>query len=138
MTGDVHPEQPQVISESEKGRSTSVASRSNRSHRSRRRTTEDASHHSGQVEDARSPSIAHISLPPSEEELSVPARVYSPFAPEVIALLMPSSVFGALARLGIQALVNYDGAAIFPLAWVQAAGCFFMGVAVSLKGEIGD
>jgi fluoride ion exporter CrcB/FEX len=51
---------------------------------------------------------------------------------------MPSSVFGALARLGIDALVNYDGAAIFPLAWVQATGCFIMGIAVALKGQIGD
>lgn len=97
---------------------------------------EEISLHSGQEEDARS--LAHISLPPSKEQLTEPTQVYSPFSPEIIALLMPGSVFGVLARLGLEALTNYDGAAIFPLAWVQAIGCFVMGFAVSLKGEIGD
>ena len=113
-------------------------SRSSRSRRSPVIMINNGSQISGQAEDARSPSVADISLPPAEEELKVPNQVYSPFSAEVISLLMPGSVFGALARLGIEGLVTYDGQAIFPLAWVQAAGCFVMGFAVSLKTEIGD
>jgi CrcB protein len=105
----------------------------------RRRASHDAaSVHSGQDVDARSPSVAHISLPPSEDELTDVAQLYTPFSIEVIALLMPSSVLGALARIGIHSLVRYDGMAVFPFAWVQATGCFFMGIAFALKGPIGD
>jgi len=126
MNGDA-----QITSEKHRRRSRSTR-------RSRVPTTDDASQISGLEEDARSPSVADISLPPAEEELTVPTRAYAPFSPEVIVLLMPGSVLGALARLGIEALVTYDGQAIFPLAWVQAAGCFIMGFALSLKREIGD
>ncbi|KZT36852.1 hypothetical protein SISSUDRAFT_988521 [Sistotremastrum suecicum HHB10207 ss-3] len=51
---------------------------------------------------------------------------------------MPASVLGTLTRLGILALCNYDGNDIFPLAWVQATGCFVMGFAVTLKDPLGD
>lgn len=65
-------------------------------------------------------------------------RVYHPFSPAVIALLMPASVFGVLARLGLQALATYDGKSIFPLAYPQAVGCLIMGIALPLKDTIGD
>ena len=65
-------------------------------------------------------------------------RVYHPFSPAVIALLMPASVFGVLARLGLQALATYDGKSIFPLAYPQAVGCLIMGIAIPLKDTIGD
>jgi CrcB protein len=83
-------------------------------------------------------SLASIDRPPSKED-SVPiTKVYSPHAPAVIALLMPASMFGVLARLGLQALTKYNGASIFPLAYVQATGCLFMGIALRLKEPIGN
>jgi len=67
-----------------------------------------------------------------------PPRVYHPFSPSVIALLMPASVFGVLARLGLQALGSYDGKSIFPLAYPQAVGCLIIGLALPLKETFGD
>ena len=65
-----------------------------------------------------------------------PTIQYHPLSFHVICSLMASSVLGALARLGIQALTTYDGQAIFPLAWVQAAGCLVMGIAIGLRPPI--
>ena len=64
------------------------------------------------------------------------SKSYHPLSLPVVALLAPSAILGLLARLGIEALANYDGKAIFPLAWVQAAGCFFMGLTVGLREPI--
>ncbi|CAL1706778.1 unnamed protein product [Somion occarium] len=49
---------------------------------------------------------------------------------------MPASIFGVLARLGIQALAGYDGKSIFPLAWVQVMGCVIMGFGVGIKDPL--
>lgn len=94
------------------------------------------------IEDAES--LASISAPPDEEQVEEgsviegpSAKVYSPFSPPVIASLMAPSIFGVLARLGLLALTTYDGRAIFPLAWVQGAGCLVMGFALGLKDQIG-
>jgi len=87
------------------------------------------------MEDARS--LASIDRPPSEDEVPL-AKVYHPYSPHVLALLIPASIFGALARVGLLALTTYDGRAIFPLAWVQAAGCLIMGFALGLKEPIGQ
>ncbi|KIO32768.1 hypothetical protein M407DRAFT_66127 [Tulasnella calospora MUT 4182] len=51
---------------------------------------------------------------------------------------MPSAVFGLLARLGLDALATYPGQSIFPLAWVQAAGCFAMGGLLGLREPISE
>lgn len=85
-------------------------------------------------------SPASIDRPPTvlESTAQGPPRVYHPFSPAVIALLMPASVFGVLARLGLQALGTYDGKSIFPLAYPQAVGCLIMGIALPLKDAIGD
>ena len=45
-------------------------------------------------------------------------------------------MFGLLVRLGLQALTNFDGAAVFPLAWVQGMGCLIMGIAAGLREPI--
>lgn len=82
-------------------------------------------------------SLATIDRPPSEEEKLPPAKIYHPYHPSVIALLMPASVFGCLARLGVQALVTFDGNAIFPLAWVQVGGCLVMGICLGLREPFG-
>ncbi|KIJ70027.1 hypothetical protein HYDPIDRAFT_171942 [Hydnomerulius pinastri MD-312] len=50
---------------------------------------------------------------------------------------MPASIFGVLARLGLQALVTYSGESIFPLAYVQATGCFIMGIGLGMKTPFG-
>jgi hypothetical protein len=64
-----------------------------------------------------------------EKELAPPGLL----SLEAIALLAPFSILGLLARLGIDAVVMYPDQAIFSLAWVQAAGCFVMGLAQSQK-----
>jgi fluoride exporter len=85
-------------------------------------------------------SLASIDRPPLPTELvtsvGLSITTYSPFSPAVIALLMPASIFGTLARLGLQALATYDGESIFPLAYPQALGCFIMGVALPLKDTL--
>lgn len=90
----------------------------------------------GSIDDARS--LVSADRPPSEEENLPPSKVYHPFSPHVVALLMPASIFGALARVGLLALTTYDGREIFPLAWVQAAGCLVMGFAIGMKEPIGE
>ncbi|KAI0750734.1 CrcB-like protein-domain-containing protein [Daedaleopsis nitida] len=87
------------------------------------------------VDDAEE--LASIDRPPSEQEKLPPSKIYRPLSFPVIALLMPASVFGVLARLGLQAITTYDGMSIFPLAWVQAAGCLVMGFALALKEPFG-
>lgn len=88
------------------------------------------------MQDARS--LVSEDMPPGEEDKLPPAKVYHPFSPHVIALLMPASIFGALARVGLLALTTYDGREIFPLAWVQAAGCLVMGFAIGMREHIGQ
>jgi hypothetical protein len=74
----------------------------------------------------------------SDASIPTPSKVYHPFSPAVVALLMPASIFGTLARLGLQALATYDGKAIFPLAYPQAIGCLIMGIALPLKDAISN
>lgn len=64
---------------------------------------------------------------------STPTPVYHTFSIHILALLMAFSVLGTLARLGLHALASYPGQSIFPLAWVQAVGCFVMGFALGLR-----
>ncbi|KAI0921847.1 hypothetical protein AcW2_006699 [Taiwanofungus camphoratus] len=87
------------------------------------------------IDDAAS--LASIDRPPGLEEKLSPSKVYHPFSFPVIALLMPASVFGTLARVGLEALVSYQGNSIFPLAWVQVGGCFIMGMGLGIKDPLG-
>ncbi|KAI0307275.1 CrcB-like protein-domain-containing protein [Multifurca ochricompacta] len=82
--------------------------------------------------------LASTELPSSEPDVTPqdPAQSYHPFSPAVIAPLMPASVFGVLARLGLQALATYDGKSVFPLAFPQSLGCLIIGVALPLKDVI--
>jgi fluoride exporter len=74
-------------------------------------------------------------LPP----LSKPERASrGPFHPYALALLIPGSIFGLLARLGINALVNYPGSSVFSLAWVQGLGCFVMGFCLGVREPISE
>ncbi|KAJ7068321.1 CrcB-like protein-domain-containing protein [Mycena amicta] len=59
---------------------------------------------------------------------------FHPLSLNVLALLMPFSVFGVLARLGLSALGNYNGQSIFPLIYAQAVGCLIMGFCLALRG----
>ncbi|KAG0709703.1 CrcB-like protein-domain-containing protein [Suillus ampliporus] len=92
-------------------------------------------HHQA-IDDANS--LASIDRPPSEVEDLPPAKIYRPLSIHVLALLMPASIFGVLARLGLQALVTYNGQSIFPLAYVQATGCFIMGIGLKMKVPFGN
>jgi hypothetical protein len=74
--------------------------------------------------------------PRNRSRKSPAPATFHPFSIHVLSLLMSSSVFGTLARLGIHALVSYDGQSIFPLAWVQAVGCGIMGFAVAMREPI--
>lgn len=92
-------------------------------------------------------SLFSVSQPPDEAEVEEgavstpsqkePPKVYPPFAYPVIISLIPGSIFGVLARLGLLALTNYEDHSIFPLAWVQGAGCLVMGFALGLREQIG-
>jgi len=54
----------------------------------------------------------------------------------ILALLAPAAVFGVLARLGLTALMNFDGHSVFPVAYVQAVGCLVMGFGLRLKAPL--
>ncbi|KAL4252569.1 fluoride channel Fluc/FEX family protein [Abortiporus biennis] len=83
-------------------------------------------------------SLASIDRPPSDETKLPYTKIYHPYSFHVLALLAPASIFGVLARLGIQALVGYDEKSIFPLAWVQSMGCLCMGFALGIKEPLGQ
>jgi fluoride exporter len=93
-----------------------------------------AQHHT--EADARS--LASTERPPSSVEKLPPAKIYPPLSFPVLALLASASVFGTLARLGLQGLTTYDGQSVFSLAYAQALGCFVMGLCLSLKEPIGQ
>ena len=73
-----------------------------------------------------------------EEVVEPPPQVFHPLSWETLALLMPASVFGVLARLGLASLTSYDGESIFPLAYVQGVGCLVMGFCLALKVPISE
>ncbi|KAJ6544040.1 major facilitator superfamily domain-containing protein [Mycena capillaripes] len=60
-------------------------------------------------------------------------KAYHPLSLHVIALLMPFSVLGVLARLGLSALATYSGQSVFPLLYAQGIGCLIMGFCLALK-----
>ena len=65
---------------------------------------------------------------------SAPNPPYSsPTSFEALTLLIPGTILGLLARLGIEHLGSYPNAAIFSLAWVQGLGCLAMGAALGQK-----
>ena len=71
------------------------------------------------------------------EDVVEPApQLFHPLSWEIFALLMPASVFGVLARLGLDSLTSYDDESIFPLAYVQGVGCLVMGFCLALKVPI--
>lgn len=80
-------------------------------------------------------SVDRLSTEP-DAVIPTPSKTYHPFSPAVVALLMPASIFGTLARLGLEGLATYNGKAIFPLAYPQAMGCLIMGIALPLKDSI--
>ncbi|KAL0949493.1 hypothetical protein HGRIS_009547 [Hohenbuehelia grisea] len=80
---------------------------------------------------------ASIDRPPSSHEGLPPSKVYHPLAFPVLALLIPGSIMGALARLGLQALATYEGQSIFPLAYAQSLGCLIMGFCLAIKEPFG-
>ncbi len=79
-----------------------------------------------------------VERPPGNGEGIPSSKRYSPLSFPVIALLMPASVFGVLARLGLVALMDYDGHSVFPLAYAQAVGCLIMGFAIYLRKPTGE
>ncbi|KAJ4478182.1 CrcB-like protein-domain-containing protein [Lentinula aciculospora] len=89
-------------------------------------------------------SIASVDQPPPSRQSSHHdhelhrSRAYHPFALHVLFLLMPASIFGVLARLGLVALATYNGQSIFPLAYVQGLGCFVMGFGLEMKEPMGN
>lgn len=86
---------------------------------------------------ASAQSLVSIDRPPSSKDGLPPSEVYHPLSIHVLALLMPASIFGVLARLGLLALASYDGQSIFPLAYVQSVGCLIMGFAIVMKEPLG-
>lgn len=79
--------------------------------------------------------LSSIDKPPASPVIP-PSKRYPPFSVATLALLIPFTLFGVLARLGIQALGTYDGQSIFSLAYVQAIGCLVMGFGLQSKDKI--
>ncbi|KAF8238738.1 hypothetical protein L208DRAFT_1387025 [Tricholoma matsutake] len=79
----------------------------------------------------------HSSQDESELSTQPPVKSTNPLSLHVLALLIPSSTFGVLARLGLLALGTYNGNSIFPLIYAQAVGCLIMGFALELKEPFG-
>ncbi|PPQ94029.1 hypothetical protein CVT25_009877 [Psilocybe cyanescens] len=79
-----------------------------------------------------------IDVPPDIDQGVRPSKTYHPFSFPVIVLLMPAAVFGVLARLGLIALMSYDGNSVFPLVYVQAMGCLIMGIGLRMKEPMGQ
>lgn len=97
--------------------------------------------HSGSNLNSSAQSTLHadqVDVLSSAEERIPLSKTYEPLSFPVIALLMPTAVFGVLARLGIVALTTYNGESIFPLAYVQALGCLIMGFCLRLKEPLGQ
>jgi len=92
-----------------------------------------------QVEDTGETRQAErVDRPPATEEGLRPSKVYAPLSFPVIVLLMPAAVFGVLARLGLVALMTFEGESVFPLAYAQAMGCLIMGMGLRMKEPIGQ
>ncbi|EAU84860.2 hypothetical protein CC1G_00379 [Coprinopsis cinerea okayama7 len=79
-----------------------------------------------------------IDRPPDEDEGVRRPVIYRPYDLPVILLLAPASIFGVLSRLGLQALASFPGQSVFPLLYVQALGCFIMGIGLRLKEPLGN
>lgn len=62
---------------------------------------------------------------------------YPPYSPYIITLLIPASIFGVLARLGLTAIATHEGNAIFPLAYSQALGCLLIGFTARFRESLG-
>jgi hypothetical protein len=83
-----------------------------------------------------------LELPEPQESLPTTAperhaaKPYAQYSIPMLTALMGPSVFGVLARLGLLAITSYDQHSIFPLAWVQGAGCLVMGFALGWKEPI--
>lgn len=97
------------------------------------------------IEDAEALYSVNIPLTTAEVEArerspppgAAKPKPYPAFGFEILSSLIPGSIFGVLVRLGLLAITTYDGQSIFSLAWVQATGCFVMGLTLGLKDEIG-
>jgi hypothetical protein len=87
-----------------------------------------ASLHDAPIELQVEPDLAQVATP------SIHRPSYaSPTSFEALTLLIPGTILGLLARLGIEHLDIYPNAAIFSLAWVQGLGCLAMGAALGQK-----
>ncbi|CAA7259822.1 unnamed protein product [Cyclocybe aegerita] len=91
-----------------------------------------------QEEDLHTRRAESIDIPPGAEEGIRPSKIYKSLSFPIIAVLMPASVFGVLARLGINALMDFNGSSVFSLVYAQAVGCLFMGFGLRLKEPIGQ
>jgi len=88
-----------------------------------------ASSHETPIELEVEPDLAHVTQTSAPNQSSYA----SPTSFEALTLLIPGTILGLLARLGIQHLSSYPNAAIFSLAWVQGLGCLAMGAALGQK-----
>lgn len=96
-------------------------------------------HTHSDVQDAEDTQNAErVDVPPNADQGIRPQKIYLPFSFPVIVLLMPASILGVLARLGLVALMTYNGRSVFPLAYVQAVGCLVMGIGLRMKEPLGQ
>ncbi|CED84298.1 Putative fluoride ion transporter CrcB [Phaffia rhodozyma] len=73
---------------------------------------------------------------PQAKPPSQPSPPLGFFDVNTLSFFIIFSLFGTLARLGLNALFSYDGQSVFPLLWAQGVGCFIMGLILGRKEEI--
>lgn len=88
-----------------------------------------ASSHNTPIELQVEPGLAQVTTTSASRRPSYA----SPTSFEALTLLIPGTILGLLARLGIKHLDSYPNAAVFSLAWVQGLGCLAMGAALGQK-----
>ncbi|TEB35659.1 hypothetical protein FA13DRAFT_1753220 [Coprinellus micaceus] len=75
--------------------------------------------------------------PDGAQDIRMP-KVYRPYDLPILLILAPASILGVLGRLGLVALVTFEGSSVFALGYVNALGCLIMGFGLSMKGPLGE
>ncbi|KAK4050954.1 hypothetical protein OIV83_003083 [Microbotryomycetes sp. JL201] len=70
----------------------------------------------------------HVQHPPPRQDQAVTAATMS--------LLVFATIWGVLARLGLEWIGSFGQSEVFPLVWAQIIGCLIMGLVVEKKKGI--
>lgn len=84
-----------------------------------------------------STTVGHpLSKPLSGPSSPPPLPVYHKLSIHILSVLIPASIFGTLGRLGLDALMGYDGHPVFPVIYAQSLGSFVIGVMIGIREQV--